>query len=70
MQFDGIKPNNRIQIECEHENPTYRNIKGIVVDVSDISLILVTDFGELLEISEQDVLSVQTVVFPKVVSHT
>lgn len=68
MQFDGIKPNNRIQIECEHDDPTYRNIRGIVVEVSDSSLILVSDFGELLQILEQDVLSIQTVVFPKIVS--
>lgn len=70
MHFDGIKANNRIQIECEHENPIYRNLKGIVLEVGHNSLILVTDFGELLEIAEDKVLSVSQITFPKVVSES
>lgn len=68
MQFNGIKSNNRIQLECEHDNPIYRNIKGIVVEANEKSLILVTDFGELLEVFEDKVLSVTPITFPKVVS--
>lgn len=68
MQFNGIKSNNRIQIECEHDNPIYRNVKGIVVEVGEKSLILVTDFGELMEVFEDKVLSVTQITFPKVVS--
>lgn len=68
MQFNGIKTNNRIQIECENDNPIYRNLKGIVVEVSEKSLIMVTDFGELLEVFEDKVLSVTPITFPKVVS--
>ena len=68
MQFNGIKSNNRIQLECEHDNPIYRNVKGIVVEVGEKSLILVTDFGELMEVFEDKVLSITPITFPKVVS--
>lgn len=68
MQFNGIKPNNRIQLECEHEDPIYRNVRGIVVEVGEKSLILVTDYGDLIEIFEDKVLSVTPITFPKVVS--
>lgn len=68
MDFKDIKPNNRLQIECENEDAVYRNIKGIVLAVGDKSAILVTDFGEQVEIFEENMLSITQINFPKVVS--
>lgn len=68
MEFQELKSNNRVQMECEHENPIYRNVKGIVVEVGERSVILATDFGELLEVYEDRILSITQITFPKVVS--
>lgn len=68
MEFKDVRANNRIQIECEHENPIYRSVKGIVLEVGQKSLILVTDFGELMEIYEDQILSITQINFPKIVS--
>lgn len=63
-----IKPNNRIQIEIEHENPVYRSIKGIVIGVTDDEIVFLTDFGVAMEIDLDKVLSFATTNFPKPVS--
>jgi len=68
MFFQEIKPNNRLQIECESEEAVYRNIRGIVLAISDKSIIMVTDFGELMEIDEDKILSITQIQFPKIVS--
>ncbi|MDF2880042.1 MAG: hypothetical protein K0R54_599 [Clostridiaceae bacterium] len=68
MDFNEIKINNRLQIECESENTAMRNVKGIVLQVDDGELILVTDFGELASIPEDKVLSITKINFDKIVS--
>ena len=68
MNFEDIKINNRLQIECENEDPILRNIKGIVLDVGRHSVILVTDFGSLIEIDKDNILSITKINFDKIVS--
>lgn len=68
MQFKDIKVNNRLQVESEHDNPIYRNIKGIVLSKDDKTVLLVTDFGELVEIYKENILSVTQIQFPKIIS--
>lgn len=66
--FDDYKVNNRVQIESENEDPTLRNVKGIILGISPNSIILVTDFGQLVEIHEHKILSVTKISFDKIVS--
>ncbi|WCK57628.1 hypothetical protein PP175_26560 (plasmid) [Aneurinibacillus sp. Ricciae_BoGa-3] len=68
MNFDEIKINNRLQIESENTDHTLRNVKGIVLGVSAHSVILVTDFGQLVEIDEDKILSITKITFDKIVS--
>jgi hypothetical protein len=66
--FDDYKVNNRVQIEYENENPTLRNVKGIILGISPNAVILVTDFGQLVEIHEHKILSITKISFDKIVS--
>lgn len=68
MIFDDFKVNNRVQIEYENEDPTLRNVKGIILGFSSNAVILVTDFGQLTEIHEHRILSITKISFDKVVS--
>jgi hypothetical protein len=68
MEFKDIKMNNRLELEVESENPALRNIRGIVLAVGDHFLILVTDYGESLEVLEDRILSISSVSMPKLVS--
>lgn len=66
--FDEFKVNNRVQIEYENEDPTLRNVRGIILGISSNAVILVTDFGQLLEIHEHTILSITKISFDKIVS--
>lgn len=68
MEFRDIKPNNRLQLEVESDDPSLRNLRGIVLALGDMSIILVTDYGELIEVFEDKVLSISSVSMPKPVS--
>ncbi|WPS85389.1 hypothetical protein SMD22_01810 (plasmid) [Brevibacillus halotolerans] len=68
MEFREIKPNNRLQIEIESDNPALRNLRGIVLAIGEGVIILVTDFGELVEICEDKILSITSINMPKLVS--
>lgn len=68
MIFDDFKVNNRVQIEYENEDPTLRNIRGIILGFSSNAVILVTDYGQLTEINEHQILSITKISFDKVVS--
>lgn len=68
MEFNDIKINNRLQIESENENSNLRNIRGIVLDIGRDSVILVTDFGELIEIDKDNILSITKINFDKIIS--
>jgi hypothetical protein len=68
LEFSEIKLNNRIQFEVESENPSLRNVRGIVLAMGEASLVLVTDFGELTEICEDKILSITSINMPKPVS--
>ncbi len=70
MNFNEIRPNNRLQIEYESSSPVTRSVKGIVLDVLDGHIILITDYGDLLEIYEDKVLSLTKINFDKFVSDT
>lgn len=68
MEFREIRPNNRLQLELESDSPSLRNLRGIVLATGDTSIILVTDYGELVEVFEDKVLSITTINMPKLVS--
>ncbi|MBP1308680.1 hypothetical protein JOD82_001700 [Paenibacillus sp. 1182] len=68
MRFSDIKLNNRIQFEVECDNSALRNVRGIVLAVGEASIILVTDFGELIEVFEDHILSITSISMPKLVS--
>ena len=69
MIFDDFKVNNRVQIEYENEDPTLRNVRGIILGFSSNAVILVTDYGQLTEIHEHRILSITKISFDKVVSY-
>lgn len=66
--LNEVKPNNRVQIELESDNPFLRNVRGIVLAVTSKSVVLVTDCGELMEVHEGDILSITPITMPKIVS--
>ncbi|MFF2531470.1 hypothetical protein ACFVS2_21420 [Brevibacillus sp. NPDC058079] len=68
MDFQDVKPNNRLQIELENDNNALRNLRGIVLAVEAGVIILVTDYGELEEIYEDKILSITSINMPKLVS--
>ena len=68
MDFNEIKVNNRLQIESENINPQLRCVRGIVLDVNANSVVLVSDFGELVEIDKNSILSITKINFDKIVS--
>lgn len=68
MIFDDYKVNNRVQIESENENPILRNVKGIILGITSNSVVLVTDFGQLVEIHAHKILSITKISFDKIVS--
>jgi hypothetical protein len=68
LEFREIKPNNRVQIELESDSPSLRNLRGIVLAVGHTSIILVSDYGELVEVFKDNVLSITTINMPKLVS--
>lgn len=68
MELCEVKPNNRIQVEMEHDDPSLRNVRGIVLAVGQKSIILVTDYGELLEVFDDRILSITNITMPRMVS--
>lgn len=66
--FEDYKVNNRVQIECESDEPTLRNMKGIILSIQSNSIVLVTDFGQLIELHESKILSITKISFDKIVS--
>lgn len=63
-----VKANSRIQIEIEHSNPVYRSLRGMVIGVTEDTVVFLTDFGEAMELALEDILSFNTTNFPKPVS--
>ena len=68
MILNDIRANMRVQVECEHSSPAYRNMRGIVLAIEENTLHLVTDFGELVELHEDKIINVQQIQFPKIIS--
>lgn len=68
MNFSEVRINNRLQIECENDNPTLRNVRGIVLNVTEKEMVLVTDYGQQIEIPEYKILSIIKINFDKYVS--
>lgn len=66
--FEDYKVNNRVQIECENDEPTLRNVKGIILSIQTNSIVLVTDFGQLVELHDSKILSITKISFDKIVS--
>lgn len=68
LVFEELKINHRVQIESENDDPALRSIKGIVLGFEENSVILVTDFGELVEIDKNKILSITKISFDKIVA--
>lgn len=68
MLFSEVKPNNRLQIKCEHPDPSKRLVRGIVLAVGDESLIMVTEGGDIQEIEKDQMLHILIISLPKVLS--
>jgi len=66
--LEEYKPNNRIEIEYEADNPESRIVRGIVLDVSDHSILIITNYGEMIEIPEGMILSISQISFNRGVS--
>lgn len=67
MHFKEIQINNRLQIDIETDSglDTYR---GIVIDIDEDELLLVTDFGKLISVNRNDVLSITKISFDRAIS--
>lgn len=68
MYFNEVRINNRLQIECENDNSTLRNVRGIVLNVTEKEIILITDYGQQIEIPEDKILSIIKINFDKYIS--
>lgn len=68
IDLTEVRPNLRIQLEIEHKEPSYRMVRGIVIDHTEDLILLVTDFGEVMEIRAEEILSLATTNFPRAVS--
>lgn len=68
IDLTEVRPNLRIQLEIEHKEPSYRMVRGIVIDNTENAILLITDFGEVMEIREEEILSLTTTNFPRAVS--
>lgn len=68
MEFQEIQINNRLQIDVETQINGLDTYKGIVIDKNDYSLMLVTDFGKLITINKNDILSITKINFDRVIS--
>lgn len=68
MDFCDIKINNRLQFEIENDDYSLRNIRGLIFYVGDGFVTVITDFGEMIDIFEDKVLSITKITFDKIVS--
>lgn len=68
MDFNEIKPNTRIQLKCEHEEIEKRNMNGIVLRIDPTDLLIVTDFGDLVHVDLDSILSIEKTSFDRRVS--
>lgn len=68
MDYSEIKINNRLQIESENENPNLRCVRGIVLDINSSEIVFITDFGALITIDPNAILSITKITFDKLVS--
>ncbi|WCF11425.1 hypothetical protein NDS46_31195 (plasmid) [Paenibacillus thiaminolyticus] len=68
MEFRDIKPSNRLQIEYESGEPSLQIYRGIVLARGEKSIILVSDYGELVEIYEDKILSISSITMSKLIS--
>lgn len=68
MHFKEIQINNRLQIDVETVESGLDTYRGIVIDISDSKLILVSDFGKLITIYRDDILSITKINFDRAIS--
>lgn len=68
MQFKEVQINNRLQIDVETVKLGLNTYKGIIIDINDSILTMATDFGELVTINKNDILSITKINFDRIVS--
>lgn len=68
MEFKDVEVNNRLQIDIETREKGLETFRGIVIDKNDYELMLVTDFGKLVTINKNDILSIIKISFDRAIS--
>lgn len=68
MEFKEVEINNRLQIDTETRDNGLETFRGIVIDINNYELTLVTDFGKLITINKNDVLSITKISFDRTIS--
>ena len=68
MKYIDVRPNNRLEIFMEHENPALRTIQGIVLKKENEKLILISTQGQIVEVYKYAILSIQKVNFDRAIS--
>lgn len=68
MQYKDIQINNRLQIDVETEKRGLDTYRGIVIDINNSKLMFVTDFGKLITINRNDILSITKISFDRTIS--
>lgn len=66
--YSEIKVNSKVQVDQESENPVLRSLRGIVIKVMLDHLVIVTDFGELIEVNFNDILNITKINFDRITS--
>ena len=70
MEFKDVEVNNRLQIDIETREKGLETFRGIVIDKNDYELMLVTDFGKLVTINKNDILSIIKISFDRAISNS
>lgn len=68
MVFEDIQINNRLQVDIETLDSGLASYKGIILDVTNDSFSMVTDFGKLITINKDDILSIAKTSFDRIIS--
>jgi len=70
LEFRDVEINNRLQIDVETRERGLETFRGIVIDKNNHELILVTDFGKLITINKNDILSITKISFDRAISNS
>ena len=67
--MNNLIVNNYVKIEFENENPLERKISGIIFDVKIDFILILTEYGEIVKIEKDKILSVEKTEFNPIVKN-